>query len=40
VLNGGKAIAKANGQTIMNTYMALGDPAEEIANCAEKSALI
>tara|TARA_B110000967_G_scaffold209480_1_gene265848 strand:- start:2814 stop:3152 length:339 start_codon:yes stop_codon:yes gene_type:complete len=40
VLNGGKVIAKANGQTIMNTYMALGDPAEEITNCVEKSALI
>jgi nucleotide-binding universal stress UspA family protein len=40
VLNGGKAIAKANGQTIMNTYMALGDPAEEITNCVEKPALI
>lgn len=36
ILDSGKAIAKAQGQTISQTYIGQGDPAEEIVDCAEK----
>ena len=38
ILDSGKAIAKAQGQTITQTYIGQGDPAEEIVDCAEKCA--
>ncbi|MFT5785854.1 MAG: nucleotide-binding universal stress UspA family protein [Ascidiaceihabitans sp.] len=35
ILNSGKVIAEANGQTVKKTYLGHGDPAEEIVACAE-----
>ncbi|MBT8414213.1 MAG: universal stress protein [Boseongicola sp.] len=36
VLETGRQVAEAEGQTIAQTYMDLGDPAEELVACAKK----
>jgi nucleotide-binding universal stress UspA family protein len=38
ILNSGKEIARECGQTIMQTYMQLGEPAAELITCAEQCA--
>ena len=35
ILSAGKALAKENGQTVSQTYMNVGDPADEIVACAD-----